>query len=200
GRSPGSILFLRIRICAVEMLPSRFSQSELRVSTTSTFTCSQYGLLSVSVEPPPDLDENIEHPASSKIPSIEQKRITSDPLIKPKTGVPAAHGPALTVLRQRVSGSKMPRRCPIGKPAGDCIDASSNGSGAAPRHGHRRELRDREGPGDGVCAGRPSAAPDLAPYRADGRPAGGHGLPAGRCRRLRGDHGRRRRRYRRTRA
>src|SRR5205814_4246802 len=167
--------------------PRRSSDlSELRVSTTSTFTCSQYGLLSVSVEVPPDLDENIEHPASSKIPSIEQKRITSDPLIKPKTGVPAAHGPALPVLRQRVSGSKMPRRRPIGKPAGDCIDASSN----APRHGHRRELRDREGPGDGVCAGRPSAAPDLAPYRADGRPAGGHGLPAGRCRRLRGDHGR----------
>src|SRR5207302_7047692 len=51
---------------------------------SSTFTCSQYGLLSVSVEVPPDLDENIEHPASSKIPTIEQKRITSDPLIKPK--------------------------------------------------------------------------------------------------------------------
>jgi hypothetical protein len=82
--------------------------------------------LSVSVEVPPDLDENIEHPTSSKIPSIEQKRITSDPLIKPKPASRRQMTPTVGALRQRVSGSKMPRRCPIGKPAEDCIDASRN--------------------------------------------------------------------------
>jgi hypothetical protein len=36
--------------------------------------------LSVSVELPPDLDENIEHPASSKNPIIQPKRMPSNPL------------------------------------------------------------------------------------------------------------------------